>query len=145
MAHSHSIAHNHPAVSTSAAGSHVHAGNAGSGRFIAESISGQGNLHAGAGDDMQVASATAAAGNHAHTVDLPAYSGSSGGSSSSSTGGASTSTTGGSSISSTSAGGAGNTSLNDAANTGDGPGNSTPFDVQQRALRVNYFIYAGVD
>lgn len=129
MAHTHTINHDHPAVPTSSSGEHAHSlsgtaesngnhthtvpsvngGNQGgaiplrSGRFDVEAWS---TNTGGAGAHTHHVSGTAnSSGAHTHTVDLPNYTGTSGGSSAGSTGGTALTTGGPSSNETTSTGG----------------------------------------
>jgi hypothetical protein len=65
--------------------------------------------------------------NHYHSVNVPTFSG----------------TSGGASAVNTASAGSGNTGSSSGGNTGNGPGTSTPISIEQQALRVNFFIYAG--
>lgn len=126
MAHTHTINHDHGAVSTSTAGWHDHSlsgtanaagehthpisqgdnANVRSGR-VASSNSAQTHVGTtnGAGNHTHSISGTANAnGNHTHTVDLPNFTGTSGGSSAGSTGGTALTTGGPSNNTTTSTG-----------------------------------------
>ena len=126
MAHTHTINHDHGAVSTSTAGWHDHSlsgtanaagehshsisqgdnANVPNGR-VASSNSGQTHVGwtNGAGNHTHSISGTANAnGNHTHTVDLPNFAGTSGGSSAGSTGGTALTTGGPSNNTTTSTG-----------------------------------------
>lgn len=74
---------------------------------------------------------------HDHTVNIPAFAGNTG------TGGPTV--TGSDGGSTTGAGGTGVTSASGTGNTGPGLGTSTPLNVEQKALRLNWFIYHGVE
>ncbi|ASD54032.2 tail fiber protein [Escherichia phage ST32] len=126
MAHTHSINHDHGAVSTNTTGGHTHSlsgtanaagehthpisqgdnANVRNGR-VASSNSAQTHVGStnGAGNHTHSISGTAnSAGNHAHTVDLPNFTGTSGGSSAGSTGGTALTTGGPSNNTTTSTG-----------------------------------------
>ena len=149
-AHTHSINHDHGAIttgtqsanhthtfsaSTSSAGTHSHTVTA---RLdpISGSLGELGVSNAGgsmttkptssAGAHTHTVSGTTAGNNvsHTHSVNLPAFVGTSGAASASTTG----------------AGGSGTTGTAVASDSGPGPGTSTPINVEQAALRVNFFI-----
>lgn len=124
MAHTHTINHDHGAVtssssgghshsvsgSTSSAGAHTHSiggsvsVSAGSGKTINQDQSGVNTRSAGA-HTHSISGSTNSTGAHTHTVDLPNFTGTSGGSSAGSTGGTALTTGGPSSNETTSTGG----------------------------------------
>lgn len=80
MAHTHSINHDHPAVDTSNAGNHAHDLN----RSNSEGTN-NGTFRRGGSADGETSTSTE--GLHQHTVNIPTFTGSSGGSSAANTGG----------------------------------------------------------
>jgi len=127
-AHVHSIAHDHPNFVTALGGGHdhqskfvAHQAGTGAGRFLA--------LDQGEAGFSFIGSTTfPGGGNHQHNVDVPFFSGNSGGENVGHYHNVDIPNYIGSSGAAT------------AANTGNGPGTSTPVNVEQAALRVNYFI-----
>lgn len=129
MAHTHTINHDHPAVTSSSSGAHTHSlsgtaesngnhthtvpsvngGNSGgsiplrSGRFDVESNST--NTGTAGAHTHNVSGTANSSGAHTHTVDLPNFTGTSGGSSAGSTGGTALTTGGPSNNETTSTGG----------------------------------------
>lgn len=124
MAHTHTIDHDHAAFNTASSGAHTHTGRylttaTGSGsnadllRPGTSSFSFTGVINAGGTAD----------GAHDHSIDVPAFSGSSGGSSAASTGASSAASSGASSAAST------------------GPvGSDTALNIASARLRVNFAI-----
>lgn len=74
--HTHSINHDHASVSTSSAGAHTHGPGGGVTNFVG--LEGQGNAGLQFATGGTRFTATASAGGHSHTVDLPVFSGTSG-------------------------------------------------------------------
>ncbi|QDJ96650.1 putative tail fiber protein [Escherichia phage vB_EcoP_Bp7] len=136
MAHTHSINHDHGAVNTSSTGAHTHSvsgsaasngahthgvgenvtTNAGSGRTVNMST-GKINLYTGSsGAHTHTVSGTAAsAGAHYHSVDLPNFTGTSGGSSAADTGGTALTTGGPSNNTSDATGGGSNLNVRNSS------------------------------
>lgn len=124
MAHTHTINHDHGAVTTSSSGAHTHsvsgtaASNGNHTHTAGTGYTGAGNyIGAGTGTSLgtmttnsagahthSVSGTAASSGAHTHSVDLPNYTGSSGGSSAGSTGGTALTTGGPSSNETTSTG-----------------------------------------
>lgn len=129
MAHTHSINHDHGAVNTNSTGAHTHSvsgsaasngahthgvgenvtTNAGSGRTVNMST-GKINLYTGSSGahSHSVSGTAASAGAHYHSVDLPNFTGTSGGSSAANTGGTALTTGGPSNNTSDATGGGSN-------------------------------------
>lgn len=139
FAHTHSIDHDHPNTSTSSAGSHSHGGGTGAtspgyygvptglldttGWMLTTSPGGYANRVLVAGDgfpSLNHGHSIAADGTHSHTLDVPAFSGSTGGASTTTTSAASTSTSGTSTPT---------TSASSAANSGS-TGSGTAFSIE---------------
>lgn len=126
MAHTHSINHDHGAVTSSSAGAHTHSvsGSAASNGAHTHNMGGAVSVAAGGGATINqnssgvntgsagahthsISGTAASAGAHSHSVDLPNYTGTSGGSSAANTGGTAL-TTGGPSNNTSDATGGGN-------------------------------------
>jgi hypothetical protein len=140
--HTHTINHNHGTFNSSnEISAHTH------------TMSGRQFSTAGNTGSVMMASATGTTittgtsietGTHAHIIDVPPFTGVSGGASDATTGQPSTPNTGNPSNANSGMAGPTVTGMGGAAVTGTGDGTSTPFDVQQKALRLNFFIYPGV-
>lgn len=135
MAHTHSINHDHGAVDTNSTGAHTHSvsgstNNTGAhthtvgGRYGGDSIggkqrvqvSGTNQVSSSAGAHAHTVSGTAAsAGAHYHSVDLPNFSGTSGGSSAANTGGTALTTGGPSNNTSDATGGGSNLNVRNSS------------------------------
>jgi microcystin-dependent protein len=111
--HTHAIDHDHASATTSTDGAHTHAGYFTSGAALTPG--GIWYAHR-ATDGAHNATVAGTEGSHDHTLNLPPFTGSSGN------------------------GGTGLTGAAGTGATGPGPGTSQPVDIQQKAMRINWFI-----
>lgn len=138
--HTHTINHDHPSATTSTDGGHTHLGYFTAG--VTLSAGGTWYAHRST-DGPHNSFVTGTDGEHNHTLNVASFSGTSGSDGAGNTGSGGGSVTGSDGGSATGAGGTGVTSASGTANTGNGPGTSTPVSIEQKALRLNWFIYHG--
>lgn len=138
MPHTHTMAHTHEHAHTHTM-AHTHSDTFAAATTVTTSV--RESSTPGTLDSLMTASATGVSELQTNNpTAVTSISGAVGAASTSNTGGASDATTGGSSAANTGGSSAGNTSLSDPGVTGNGPGTSTPVNIEPKALRLNYFI-----